>query len=124
MMESGRIVHHLAHHAADPRTTILVVGFQAAHTLGRRIVERAPMIKVFGEEVPLRARVEIINGYSAHADRTELRQWLDAINAARPGLSSVYLVHGEPPVQDIFATSLRSAGYDVQCPEPGMKVTL
>ena len=124
MMEAGRIIHHLAHHAADPRTTILVVGFQAEHTLGRRVVERAPVIKVFGEEVALRARVEIINGYSAHADRTELRAWLDAVRAARPGLSSVYLVHGEAPVQDTFATALRGAGYDVRCPEPGMKVTL
>lgn len=124
MAESGRILHHLAHHAADPRTTVLIVGFQAEHTLGRRIVEKQPVIKVFGEEIPLRARVEIINGYSAHADRNELRGWLDAVKARRPGLSSVYLVHGEAAVQDTFATSLRSAGYDAQCPVPGTRVTL
>ena len=119
MMESGRIVHHLANHAADPRTTILVVGFMAEHTLGRRVVERAPVIKVFGDEVPLRARVEIINGYSAHADRSELTHWLDAVRASSPELEHVYLVHGEPDAQDAFAADLTGAGYAVSCPTPG-----
>src|SRR5690606_18834145 len=67
MAEGGRIVHHLKNHADEPRNTVLVVGFMAEHTLERRIVERRDMIKVFGDEVPLRAQVEIINGYSAHA---------------------------------------------------------
>src|SRR5205085_11359486 len=79
MAEAGRILHHLAHHAADPRTTILIVGFQAEHTLGRRIVDHAPVIKVFGAEVELRARVEVLAGYSAHGDRHELQQWLDRL---------------------------------------------
>lgn len=119
MAESGRIVHHLAHGAPDPRNTILVVGFMAEHTLGRRVVERAPVIKVFGEEVPLRARVEIINGYSAHADRSELGRWLDAVRAGSPDLESVYLVHGEPDAQDAFAARLAGVGYAVSCPTPG-----
>src|SRR3712207_9312640 len=59
--------------------TILVVGFMAEHTLGRRIVERRPTLKIFGDEVPLRARVEVLNGYSAHADRNELAAWLGAV---------------------------------------------
>ena len=113
MAEAGRILHHLANNAADPRTTILIVGFQAEHTLGRRIVERAPVIKVFGEEIPLRARVEVINGYSAHADRIELQRWLDAVRAgnADAAVPSVHLVHGEPASQDAFAAQLRAAGY-------------
>lgn len=123
MAEAGRILHHLAHSAGDPRSTILVVGFMAEHTLGRRIVERRPMLKVFGEEVPLRANVEILNGYSAHADRTELRRWVDTVRSTSPALQDVLLVHGEPKAQDAFAATLAGAGYAVQCPEPGSDVT-
>ena len=108
MAESGRILHHLLNGAGDPRNTILVVGFMAEGTLGRRIVEKQPMIRVYGEEVPLRARVEIINGYSAHADRTELRAWIDAVRAQSPGLSGVWLVHGEPEAQDALASTLNA----------------
>jgi metallo-beta-lactamase family protein len=123
MVESGRILHHLAHSAGDPRTTVLIVGFQAEHTLGRRIVERQPIIKVFGDEIPLRARVEILNGYSAHADRTGLQGWLDAVRETSPALRDVFLVHGEPEAQDAFAAQLTGRGYTVRCPEPGSDVT-
>jgi metallo-beta-lactamase family protein len=121
MMEAGRILHHLANNAADPRTTILVVGFQAEHTLGRRIVERAPMIRVYGEEIPLRAQVTVLNGYSAHGDRHELQAWLDAVRAGNPGAKPpvVHLVHGEPEAQDAFAAQLTAAGYPaVDAPLP------
>ena len=124
MAESGRILHHLAHHAADPRTTILVVGFMAEHTLGRRIVERRPHLRIFGDDVPLRASVEILNGYSAHADRTELRAWLDAVKGTSPNLERVFLVHGEPPAQDALAAALDDGGYRAACPAPGDRVTL
>lgn len=123
MAESGRILHHLAYAAGDVRNTILIVGFQAEHTLGRRIVERREELKIFGEMVPLRARVEILNGYSAHADRTELRTWLDATRAKSPKLQEVFLVHGEPEAQDALAESLRGAQYRVTVPEPGSDVT-
>jgi metallo-beta-lactamase family protein len=127
MAEAGRILHHLAHNAGDPRTTILIVGFQAEHTLGRRIVERAPMIRVFGEEMPLRAHVVVLNGYSAHGDRTELQRWLDAVRAGNPGNAApaVYLVHGEPDAQDAFAEQLRGADYGaVSAPTPHTRITL
>ena len=88
MVEAGRILHHLARDACNPRNTILIVGFQAEHTLGRRIVEKAPVLKIFGEDVPLRASVEVINGYSAHADRTELGTWADAVKAGSPELGT------------------------------------
>jgi len=120
MMEAGRILHHLAHNASDPRTTILIVGFQAEHTLGRRILERAPMIKVLGEQIPLRAQVEVLAGYSAHGDRHELQHWLDTVRAGNPGAAApvVHLVHGEPEAQDGFAVQLRAAGYSaVNAPE-------
>ena len=122
MAEVGRIVHHLQHGAGDSRNTILIVGFQAEHTTGRRIVERRPTIKLFGEEVPLRARVEVLNGYSAHADRTELARWLDGVRAQSPRLADVYLVHGEPEAQDAFALTLAERGYRAHCPAPGTRV--
>ncbi|MDQ3673336.1 MAG: MBL fold metallo-hydrolase, partial [Gemmatimonadota bacterium] len=118
MMENGRILHHLAQGASDPRNTILVVGFQAEHTLGRRVVERRPEIRIFGEDVPLRARVEIINGYSAHADRTEMTTWLGRVKEKSPRLGPIWLVHGEREVQDEFRTALKAKGYSVECPEP------
>ena len=123
MVESGRILHHLAHGASDPRNTILIVGFQAEHTLGRRIVEKRPMLRIFGDDVPLRADVQILNGYSAHGDRTELRAWINSVRdggkAGGRGAPRVHLVHGEPAAQDAFAATLRSDGYVVDAPGPG-----
>ena len=124
MVESGRIVHHIAHGASDPRNTILIVGYQAENTLGRRIVERQPVIKVFGDEVPLRATVEVLNGYSAHADRKELIEWLRAVQAASPRLSRVFLVHGEPRAQDPFAELVRGLGLRVEMPGLGDRVVV
>lgn len=123
MAEAGRILHHLAYSAGDPRSTILIVGFQAEHTLGRRIVERRETLKVFGEEVPLRAQVEVITGYSAHADRAGLQQWLAAARSSSPRLQDVYLVHGEPDAQDALAAQLSAGGYRVTAPEPGTVAT-
>jgi metallo-beta-lactamase family protein len=124
MVEAGRILHHLVTGAADPRNTILIVGFQAENTLGRRIVEKRPMLKIFGEEIPLRAEVEVINGYSAHADRTELTAWIDQVKATSPSLGPVWLVHGEADVQDEYKTKLTAKGYSVSCPEPHTTVSV
>ena len=85
------------------------------------------MLRVFGEEIPLRARVEVLNGYSAHGDRTELQQWLDTVRRGNAGAAppAVHLVHGEPDAQDAFAEQLRSAGYaSVSIPMPRTTVTL
>lgn len=123
MVESGRILHHLAHSATDPRSTVLIVGFQAEHTLGRRIVERRPLIKVYGEDVALNAQVAVINGYSAHADRMELQRWIDSVKESSPHLKEVFLVHGEPAAQDAFAAQLEVRGYHAQIPSPGSDVT-
>jgi metallo-beta-lactamase family protein len=123
MVESGRILHHLAQGASDPRNTILIVGFQAEHTLGRRIVERQPVLKIFGDDVALRAQVEILNGYSAHADRGELTSWLDRVRDRSPRLRDVHLVHGEPEAQGALATSLGALGYTVRCPGSGEQHT-
>ena len=93
----------------------------AEHTLGRRIVEGQPIIKVFGEEIPLRAKVEIIGGYSAHADRTELAAWIAAVRKTSPALRAVHLVHGEKPAQDALQATLRATGLQVDSPEPGTR---
>ena len=124
MAESGRILHHLANGASDPRNTILIVGFQAEHTLGRRIVERQPVIKVFGDEIPLRATVATINGYSAHADRTELRDWMHQVRDGGDGQARVLLVHGEHEAQDAFGATLTGDGFDVTIPSPGDRVVI
>ncbi len=124
MAESGRILHHLAHGAPDPRNTVLIVGFQGEGTLGRRIVERHPMLKIFGEEVPLRANVAIINGYSAHADRTGLRAWAHAVSGDDRRRTQVFLVHGEREAQDTFGAVLSGDGYRVTIPSRGDRVTV
>jgi metallo-beta-lactamase family protein len=128
MAESGRILHHLRYGASDPRNTILIVGFQAEHTLGRRIVERRSDLKVFGDPVPLNAQVEVLLGYSAHADRTELREWLHHVRSGGEssgrGRPHVLLVHGEPEAQDDFAARLQEDGFRVDIPEPGDRIPL
>ncbi len=93
MCESGRIQHHLKHNVGDSRNAVLIVGWQAPHTLGRRLVERQKKIRIFGQEHTLRARVESIYGYSAHADRKGLLDWVEPI---APGLRHAFVVHGDP----------------------------
>jgi metallo-beta-lactamase family protein len=124
MAESGRVLHHLAHAAGDSRNTILVVGFMAEHTLGRRIVERRAELKIFGAQVPLRAQVEVLNGYSAHADRGELVEWLTAVRDTSQKLSRVFLVHGEPPAQTAMITTLAQHGFEATAPAPGDRCVL
>jgi len=107
MCEAGRILHHLKNNIPDPRNAVLIVSWQAPHTLGRRLVEERPEVRIFGREYPLRARVEVINGYSAHADREELLRW------ARPILSEVrqvFVVHGEVGPARALAEGLRQSG--------------
>lgn len=83
------------------------------------------MLRILGDEIPLRADVEVLNGYSAHADRTELARWLDGVREASGGAAPpVWLVHGEPPAQDALAARFSSRGYAVQTPRPGDRATL
>lgn len=107
MCEGGRIQHHLKNNVEDPRNTILIVGWQSPYTLGRRIVEKRPTIKVFGDEYRLNAQVEVINGFSAHADRDELLGWLNAMNH-KP--EHTFVVHGEEEVSMAFGGILKQQG--------------
>jgi metallo-beta-lactamase family protein len=107
MVESGRILHHLAHHIGDHRSLVLLVGFQAEHTLGRRLQEGARVVKIFGEEYERRADVETVGGYSAHADRNELRDWVRRIHGP---VRRAFVVHGEEAAAMGMAEILRQEG--------------
>ena len=120
MAEAGRILHHLKNNIEDPRNTILIVGWQAPQTLGRRIVEKQPKVRIFGEEYQLRAQVETINGLSAHADRGELLGWTDHFQK-RP--SHTFIVHGEEDASLSLAEALQhEQGFaEVVVPQLGQK---
>jgi metallo-beta-lactamase family protein len=94
MCENGRVVHHLKNAVSDEANTIMIIGFQAEHTLGRQIVERRPELKILGRQYPLRARVEIVNGLSAHADAGDFQWWFGALQK-QGGAGQIFLVHGE-----------------------------
>jgi metallo-beta-lactamase family protein len=92
MAEFGRIRHHLANRIGDSRTTVLITGWQAAHTLGRRLMDGVKEVKIFGEEYTVKANVEVLHGFSGHADYNELTNWVGAMKG-KP--HRVFLVHGE-----------------------------
>lgn len=116
MAEAGRIQHHLKNNIEDPRNTILIVGFQAPDTLGRRIVDRLPMVRIFGEEYHPKAEVVVLSGFSGHADHPGLVGWANAFKT-RP--NNIFLVHGEPEPAAALASALKTdAGYtNVQIPD-------
>jgi len=122
MVEAGRILHHLKHGIGNHRNLVLFVGFQAEHTLGRRIQSGATEVKIFGELYPVAAEVETIGGYSAHADRTELRQWVRRIGVP---VRRAFVVHGEEPGRKAMADILYQEGAgEVILPELGQAFEL
>jgi metallo-beta-lactamase family protein len=122
MCDGGRIRHHLRHHLPSPRTTVLIVGYQAQGTLGRRLVDRAGHVTIMGEEVPVRAEIATLGGFSAHADRTALLGWLRGFR--RPPRRT-YLVHGEADVARAFADGIeRELGWAPVVPSLGERVAL
>lgn len=116
MAETGRILHHLRNRIEDPANTILIVGWMAPDTLGRRLVEGVSPVRIFGEEYEVRAKVEVINGFSGHADRSELIAWARSISK-RP--RQTFLVHGEEESALALADGLRGevAYENVMVPE-------
>ncbi|MBE7449981.1 MAG: MBL fold metallo-hydrolase [Kofleriaceae bacterium] len=119
MCEGGRVLHHLRNLVEDPRNTVLVVGFMAQHTLGRRLVERRPKVKVWGVERDLHAQVVTLNGFSAHADRDDLEAYAVRCDARR-----TFLVHGEPAAQEALTAALAGRGLDVYAPAQGETIEL
>jgi metallo-beta-lactamase family protein len=120
MCESGRILHHLKNNVEDDRNTILIVGFQAQHTLGRRLVERRPKVKILGVERDLYARVVVMNGFSAHGDKNDLM----AYAAGAKGARRVFLIHGEPDQQLPLIDALKHQGLAVDNPKVGDTASL
>ena len=100
MCEAGRILHHLRNNIEDPRNTVLITGFQAENTLGRKLVEKWPEVNIFGEPMRVRAEVASLLELSGHADQRELIEWLAPVS---PNLKKIFLVHGEPPAQQALA---------------------
>jgi metallo-beta-lactamase family protein len=115
MCEAGRVLHHLRNAVESENNTILIVGFQAMHTLGRRLVERRPKVKILGVERDLFARVVVMNAFSAHGDKNDLRAYAHAAEGAR----RIFLIHGEPDQQEPLRDQLKSEGLDVQVPAAG-----
>ncbi len=108
MCEGGRILHHLVHGVSDPRNTILIVGFMAGHTLGRALADKLTQVKIFGEPYSVKARVKILNSFSAHADWKEIVSWVSSLDTRR--LKAVFLVHGEPAAQAHLKARLLEKG--------------
>nr|AGS53953.1 metallo-beta-lactamase family protein, RNA-specific [uncultured bacterium contig00109] len=109
MCEAGRIQHHLIHSIQDPNTTILTVGYMAENTLGRRIRNRESEVKIHGMWFKVKAHVEEINAFSAHADYQESLEWLNALDTSR--LKGILMVHGEKKAQAAFKKFLVENGY-------------
>lgn len=120
MCESGRILHHLKNNIEDSRNTVLVVGYMARDTLGRRIVEKQKFVRIFGIEYELNAEVAVINSFSGHADKNELR---DFVNGCLP-LKRIFLVHSENEQAQALYEPLAQAGLSVRIPEKGEEVLL
>jgi metallo-beta-lactamase family protein len=115
MCEGGRVLHHLKNNIGDPRNTILLAGYQAEYTLGRKIEEGWKEVPIFGEPMPLCAEVQKLDALSGHADREEMLAWMKPLVS---GLKKVFLVHGEPEQQTAFATAIRER-YQLDVVAPG-----
>jgi metallo-beta-lactamase family protein len=122
MCEFGRILHHLKNNIENPRNTVLITGFQAEHTLGRKIVDKQPEVNIFGEPLRLRAEVVKMNELSGHADQSELLAWIKPIS---PKLKKIFLVHGEPKQSQALAQAIRNVyGIETVIPARGESATL
>lgn len=122
MCEQGRILHHLRNNIEDPRNTVLITGFQAQDTLGRKLVEKWPEVRIFGEPMRVRAEISSLDELSGHADQGELLEWIKPMAAT---LRKVFLVHGEQGQAETLARLLQSQyRLDAVCPTPGQSFEL
>ena len=118
MCTGGRVRHHLKHNLWRKESSVVFVGYAAEHTLARRIIDGAHEVRIFGEEIPVNARIHTINGFSAHADQAELLAWHRAIGTPK----RTFLVHGEEQVMQHFAKRLSNT--KVEMPELGQSFDL
>ncbi len=116
MMSGGRIMHHLRRYLPDHKNRVLIIGYQAQGTLGRKIYEGAKRVKIFGDDIPVHAQVSAIGAFSAHGDMNKLTRWLRPEDGVIP--KKIFLVHGDPEAKEVFATHLRhKLGTEVVIPE-------
>lgn len=121
MIEHGRILHHLKNSIEDHRNTVLIVGYQAANTLGRKLVEKHRKVNIFGQPYDVKIEVKVMNKFSAHADRSDLLEFATKIK----GLKKVMIVHGEGEASDAFKSALEANGIqDVIVPDFGDTIEL
>ncbi len=115
MATGGRIIHHLLHRLNNPSTLVVFTGYQAAGTLGRRILEGEKQVRIFGNEIEVNARIEKLNALSAHADQLEIMNWLKSYKAPP---KHTFIVHGEPPAQEALRQKIASElGWSVSIPK-------
>jgi metallo-beta-lactamase family protein len=117
MCAGGRIMHHLRHNLPIEGTAVLIVGFQSQGSLGRKLVEGEETARIFGEEIPVRASIHTMGGFSAHAGQNDLSNWFDVVAPSRP---RVIITHGEDKARSVFADILRKKhGLNAECPQLG-----
>jgi metallo-beta-lactamase family protein len=122
MATGGRIKHHLVNNISRPESTIVFVGYQAANTLGRLITDGNHEVRILGENYAVRARIEKIDGFSAHADKDELHKWLKGFKKAPKCL---FIVHSEPATAEKFSQMVtQEFGWKVKVPQYGDKFDL
>ena len=123
MCEAGRVLYHLANEISNPKNTVMIVGYMAEDTLGRKIFDGQKEVKILGDMYKVGAKVEKCNGFSAHADYNEMIEWLNEIDTSR--LKKIFLIHGEKDQQEGFVQHLAEAGFkNVEIIEPGKEYIL
>ena len=115
MCDAGRIRHHLKHNLWRPECAVVFVGFQSPGTLGRHLLEGAESVKMFGEEIAVRAKIVNFQGLSSHADRDHLLNWIDQFRPAKP--THVFVVHGDREVAPAFASGIAARGFAAHAPQ-------
>jgi metallo-beta-lactamase family protein len=112
MLTGGRVMHHLKDFLPDPKCTLLFIGYQGEGTLGRHIADGGTTARIDGQEFPVRCRVRVVSGFSAHADQHELEAWLAHFGRAGTGENGrpkqVFIVHGDPDQAEAFAGRVRT----------------
>jgi metallo-beta-lactamase family protein len=123
MMTGGRVLHHGLRLVGNPEATIVFVGYQAAGTTGRRILDGEPEVKILGQWIPVRCRVAKIGGFSAHADWSEVLRWLEGMESGVP--QQTFLTHGEPEAANAMAGHIKEKfGWKVHVPQYGERIDL
>ena len=118
MADAGRILHHLKHNLWRPESTLLFAGYQADGSLGRRLVDGIKRVRVLGEEIAVQAKIQMLDGFSAHADSNQIIEWMRHITNPKP--AKVFIVHGEPTSQEALKEQIQNEfGLEVYIPFRG-----